>query len=205
LWGEFNVPIAQQAFGTCSGTVRSNTWIGLDGYNSNDIVQAGTESDATCANGNTSGTYYAWYAWYPQNQTIIKNFPVAPGSDMAAQLVVSNTTTASIFMTNETTNQYVAIQFGAPAGTQFIGNSAEWVLGRPQVNGALATLTNYETQWTSNMISLLENGTLVFGGIGAPGVSSSLITMVDANNNSLSVPTNLGGGGIVDHVAGSAK
>jgi len=108
-------------------------------------------------------------------------------------------------MTNETTNQYFSVRFAAPAGTQFIGNSAEWVLGRPQVNGALATLTNYGTQWTSNMISLLENGTLVFGGIGAAGVSSSLITMVDANNNSLSVPTNLGGGGIVVHVAGSAK
>ena len=208
LWGEFPVPIAQQAFGTCTGTVYSSTWVGMDGNNNGaDIVQSGTESDASCSNGNTFADYYAWYEWYPANTIEIRNFPVLPGDDIGVQAGVSNPTTASIFMANETTNQYFTVQMNAPAGIKFIGNSAEWIVERPEVNKQTSNLANYVTDWISNMIALLDNGsnTLEFGGIGGPGVSPVLVEMTDKNGNALSVPTNLGGGGIVFHDTGSAK
>jgi hypothetical protein len=208
LWGEFNVPIAQQAFGVCSGTDYSSTWVGMDGYNNGaDIVQAGSESDASCSNGNVYADYYAWYEWFPADTIEIQNFPISPGDDIGVQAGVSNPTTASIFMTNETTNQYFAVQMNAPNGTKFIGNSAEWIVERPEVNNATTTLANYVTDWVSNMIALLDNAShsLEFGGIGGAGVSAILVTMTDKNGNNLSVPTNLGGGGVVYHDTGAAK
>jgi hypothetical protein len=208
LWGEFNVPIGQQAFNVCSGTVYSSIWIGMDGYNGGaDIVQSGTESDAECNGGVTVADYYAWYEWFPNNTIEIQNFPISPGDDIGVQAGVSNPTTAAIFMTNETTNQYFAVQMNAPNGIKFIGNSAEWIVERPEVNKATSNLANYVTDWQSNMIALLDNGsnTIEFGGIGGPGVSPVLLEMVDKNGNALSIPTNLGGGGIVYHDAGTAK
>jgi hypothetical protein len=40
-------------------------------------------------------------------------------------------------MLNYNTDQYVTIGFNAPNGTQLVGDSAEWVVERPTVNGNL--------------------------------------------------------------------
>jgi hypothetical protein len=209
LWGEYNVPIAQQAFGVCTGTDYSAAWVGMDGFNgaSPDVVQAGTESDAACSDGTTTGTYYAWYEWYPAFETRI-NLPIYPGNDISVQVDVSSPTAAGVFMTNETTNQYVAIGFGPPAGTRFVGNSAEWIVERPELNNVLTTLANYVTDYMSNTITLLYgSNAAVFGGAGAPGIPVSTVTMVvsQTNGTALSVPLVLGGDGLAYHDAGPAK
>ncbi len=208
LWGEFNVPIAEQQFGVCNGgTEYSSTWIGMDGYDGGaDIVQTGTESDATCYGGSTVGTYYAWYEWYPGYETEITNLPVTPGDDILVQADVSSPTAAGIFFTNETTNQYVPIGITAPNGTRFVGSSAEWIVERPEIGKVLSTLQNYVTDYMANTITLLYgSNTLVFGGLGTNGIPVHLVTMLDNNNNPLSVPLIWGGGGIVYHDAGAAK
>lgn len=208
LWGEFNVPIAEQQFGVCNGgTEYSSTWIGMDGYNNGgDIVQTGTESDASCYGGSTTGTYYAWWEWYPGYETEITNLAISPGDDIGVQVDVSSPTSAAIFFTDETTDQYVPIGITAPNGTRFVGNSAEWIVERPKVGKALATLQNYVTDYMANTITLLYGSNkLIFGGLGAPGIPVQLVTMLDSNNNPLSVPLIWGGGGIVYHDAGAAK
>jgi hypothetical protein len=208
LWGEFNVPIAQAPFGSCGSIWYSATWIGMDGYNGTpDLVQAGTESDTTCYDGSNAGTYYAWYEWYPAYTQKIDNLPVSPGDDIGVQVGVSNSTSASVFITNETTNQYAAIGFSAPQGSHFIGNSAEWILERPEVNKNLTSLQNYVTDYMSNTLALLDDGSNapVFAGIGKPGIPSNTIEMLDKNSNPLSIPLIWGGGGLVYHDAGAAK
>ena len=45
IYGAFVVPVAQPAFGACN-SVSMSSWVGIDGFNSNDVFQAGIEADA---------------------------------------------------------------------------------------------------------------------------------------------------------------
>jgi hypothetical protein len=145
VYGEFVVPIAQQAFGTCTTTWwYSSQWVGFDGYGSSDVLQAGTEADAYCSGGVTSPYYSAWYEWAPNSEVRIGGFAVNPGDLMFVDVWY---TTASPYghamILNYTTQKSTSIGFNPPAGTTFSGNSAEWVVERPTISGALADLTNY--------------------------------------------------------------
>jgi hypothetical protein len=196
MWGQWNVPIGEQQYNTCTGgTEYSATWVGMDGSpgKSSDVVQAGTESDAYCAGGVTYPNYYAWYEWYPAYTQQIDNFPISPGQDISVEVTVSGPTSAAIFMTNQTTNQFVAIGFDAPAGTNFVGNSAEWVVERPEINNKLGTLANYVTQFIADTVVLIDpaHDTALFGGAGGDGTTVTDITMLE-NGASISVPTPIG-------------
>jgi len=208
LWVQFNVPIGEQAFGVCSGSDYESTWIGMDGDAgfSSDVIQAGTESDAYCSQGTTVPNYYAWYEWYPATGYKIANFPVSPGDDIGLEVAASSTTEGAFFLTNETTNQYVAMQFGAPAGTSFIGNSAEWIVERPKVGANLTTLANYVTQFMYNTVALLDpsHPVGIWPGNGAPGVPVTDLTMYEGNN-AVSAPTSVGWAGLEVQDEGPAK
>jgi hypothetical protein len=187
LWGEFNEPIAQQAFGTCSGTVYSAIWIGIDGYGSTtDVLQAGGEADALCSGGRTYPTYYLWFEWYPADGYTITNLPVSPGDDVSLQLVADSPTTASLYITNETTNNFVSLSFSAPGGTQLTGNSAEWVIERPEIGKSLGTLTNYVTSFIGNLVAVQENGNPIFGPSGSGTFPAYYLTMTDNSGNPIS-------------------
>jgi Peptidase A4 family len=74
----------------------SSSWVGIDGYGSNDVLQAGTEADVSCINGNPQGNYYAWFDWACSpsvgvcpGETRIMSFPVTAGQDI--QVLVSVT------------------------------------------------------------------------------------------------------------------
>jgi hypothetical protein len=208
MWGQFNVPIGEQQFGVCTGgTEYSATWVGMDGSpgTSSDVVQAGTESDAYCAGGVTYPDYYAWYEWYPAYTQEIDNFPVSPGQDISVE-VTAGATTAAVFMTNQTTNQFVAIGFDAPAGTSFIGNSAEWVVERPEVNNVLGTLANYVTQFIADTVVLIDpaHDTPLFGGAGGDGTTVTDITMLE-NGSAISVPSPIGVDAVQITAAGAAN
>ncbi|HEY1829121.1 MAG TPA: G1 family glutamic endopeptidase [Acidimicrobiales bacterium] len=73
--------------GGASGTEYSSFWVGLDGYTSSSVEQAGTDSDCD----GTTPTYYAWYEMYPAGSTDISttSYPVAPGDQLNA-MVMSN-------------------------------------------------------------------------------------------------------------------
>jgi hypothetical protein len=75
--GSWTVPAV-----TCadSATTYSSFWVGIDGYPSTTVEQAGTASD--CVNGTPS--YYAWFEFYPLAQVVIPDFPVQPGDQMSA-------------------------------------------------------------------------------------------------------------------------
>jgi peptidase A4-like protein len=69
LTGDWVVPTAQQAFGTCNAAGDySSSWIGIDGWGSNDVLQAGTASNVYCSGSTATPEYHAWYEWYPYSQ-----------------------------------------------------------------------------------------------------------------------------------------
>ena len=192
--GFWVIPIAQQAFGACTGGWDyESSWVGIDGYASKDVLQAGTESDAYC-NGGTKSTYYsAWYEWYPLGEVRISSLPVSAGDTMVIWVGSNSSTSGTAFVENMNTDQYVSINFSAPAGTQLVGNSAEWVVERPGVNGGLATLTNYISDVFVNGYANTAAGT-EYG----PGSNGAItLTMLDNNGNPISEPLSIiGFGGV---------
>jgi|HubBroStandDraft_1064217.scaffolds.fasta_scaffold50310_2 hypothetical protein len=189
------VPVAQQAFGTCSSSYRyGSAWVGIDGYNSDDVLQDGIEFDASCSHGSTSPFYAAWYEWYPNAETRINNFKLSPGDDMFVEVWNTSSTAGNAYIVNYTANTKVQISFNAPKGTKLQGNSVEWIVERPGVNGGLATLTNYvATAFTQNVAwnYTSKKPTNNYPG-GAPSGTVYSITMLDNSHKAISYPV-LGG------------
>lgn len=195
IQANFITPVAQQAFGTCTSSYRyASAWVGIDGFNSNDVLQDGIEFDATCSHGSTTPFYAAWYEWFPNPETRISNFKVLPGDAIYVEVWNTSSTAGNAYILNYTTNVKVQIAFKAPNGTKLEGNSAEWIVERPGVNGGLATLTNYvEMAFTNNVAWNYTSGkpTNYFPG-SAPSGTVYSITMLDNSNQPISYPV-LGG------------
>ena len=188
ILSDFVVPTATNA--TCDGGWDySSTWDGIDGWNSGDVLQAGTESDAYC-NGSTTSTYYsAWIEWFPYSESRISGFPVSPGDDIFLEVWNTNPTTGYAYLENISTGQVVEYQLTPPSGTSLVGNSAEFVVERPGVNGGLATLSAYGLDYQSSAAAVTFKGATLFPGAGK---NSFLVNMLDNNGNTISAPTALG-------------
>jgi len=155
IFAQWVVPVAQQAFGVCDGGWDySVQWDGFDGVTSNDVLQAGTSADACCSttatcidiNGAANNTdYFSWFEWFPGPMIAVSIPAVRPG-DLVSSYVWFTTAPpfGHAYLVNYTLAQAGAYAFYAPAGTSFLGDSAEWVVERPAfVGGGLANLTNY--------------------------------------------------------------
>jgi len=199
IYAYWIVPVARQAFGTSTGTWDySSQWVGLDGFASPDVLQAGTEADAVDG---TSSFYAAWVEWYPLNEARISNFVVSPGDEMFVQVWNTSPTVGNAYLLNVTTQQAVSLTFDAASGTSLKGDSVEWVVERPSLGGSLATLTNY--------VACPFDACYAFGSVGGgtfnkdyyPGMNTAVLasnttiyelSMLDSNNAVISVPSLVG-------------
>jgi Peptidase A4 family len=197
---EVVVPTAGEAFGVCSGSADyASSWVGFDGAISSDVLQAGIEFDAACLEGVTATLYSPWFEWYPSAEIRISNFPIAPGDDFYIQVWNTSATQGYAYLVNENANEAVTVSFNPPSGTKLVGNSAEWITERPDLNGASATLTNYIAEPFWNAYGIAHNNR-VFD----PG-SSEPITMFDDNNIEISYPTLLGDSAFLMQDANTAR
>ena len=210
--GVWTVPVAQPAYGACAATpngapVFSSTWVGLDGNGSADVLQAGTESDAACAQGQVASYATAWYEWYPFNEVRITNLPVAAGSAMYVYVWASSATQGHAYVANITTRQAVSVAFAAPPGTSLVGNSAEWIVERPSVSGTLADLTNYVQELFADARAHdATHHDYYPGNALVPGAQPALaVRMTDAANAVISTPMLLGRNAIWFMDGGSAE
>jgi hypothetical protein len=137
----------------------SSEWVGFDGVNSNDVLQAGIESDAKCSSGIQSKYYSAWFEWYPNYAYRITNFPVKSGDAIDVEVWYTATSpNGHAYFANYTQGVAGSIAFSKPSGTTFYGNSEEWVLERPTVNGVLATLPKYVSDTFSRSSAYTQLG-----------------------------------------------
>jgi hypothetical protein len=201
VYSDFVVPIARQAFGVANGTWDyGSSWVGIDGWGSGDVLQAGVEYDAYASIFGTSTYYSPWYEWYPYGEVRITNLPIAPGDDYFVEVWSTSATQGYAYLVNESTDQAVEIGFTAPAGTKLTGNSAEWIVERPGVNGSLATLTNYvdDVFWDSYAVT--------FSGYGYDPSSASSYGIIGLDNSGYaeSYPTLLGPAAFLMQTEGSA-
>jgi hypothetical protein len=184
VYSEVTVPKAQQAFGKCTGGADyASAWVGIDGFDSNDVLQDGIEFDAYCNKGTKETLYAAWFEWYPLGEVRIGGMPIAPGQEYFMEIWSTSSTLGHAYLVNITKKKAVTINFTAPKGTKLKGNSAEWITERPGVNGKLATLTNYVSQKYTDAHGEAFSGTAI-----DPGDSTKII-MLDNNGKPISYPT----------------
>jgi hypothetical protein len=199
LVNDYVVPVAEQAFGACTGGWDwGSAWNGIDGWGSPDVLQAGIEFDAYCS-GSTRASYYsAWYEWYPYGEVRIAGLPIAPGDDLFVEVWHTSSTQGYAYLVNHNNNQAVQVGFTAYPGYPLVGNSAEWVVERPSVGGSLTTLTNYIMDPFWDAYAYTE--VYAFYDID----EATPVDMLDNSGNVISYPKYLGLESFVMHDTGSA-
>jgi hypothetical protein len=202
-------PVANQTFGRCNGWVYSAEWAGIDGFGSNDVLQAGVAANNLCIN-YPLATYYIWYEWFPNYEIEVTNLPVSPGDTVFVSIAAGTATSGQVYLLNANTNQYVSITINSPTITlpngaqqqiQLTGNVAECVVERPTVNGVMANLTNYVYDYFADCLALNISGSQVT----PASPSSKFVTMLDNNSQPISAVNLLGPTGLWFEDMGSAK
>lgn len=149
-------------------------WVGIDGYNSSDVAQAGiTETVQTSATGHTTVSVSAFDEWYPAGANIISgsSFQVNPGNTIkvTVETTGAGATKATFIFDDITTGKIYDTSLTAPKGTSLHGNSAEFVVETPELISG-----NHVSQ---PLLSDFLNSPIVFQDVSATysnGVAASL-------------------------------
>jgi len=198
--GRWIVPTAQQPPKVCSGGWDySAQWVGLGGFNDSFLLKVGSAANAFCDIGENVAEYFPFMDWLPGGQLVLYKdsatgtlFPFAAGDYLNVTLTATNfssgaSTTATVSFIDETQHWSVSLSLTAAAvgGSQVTGESAEWIVERPAIGGALATLADYTADpwWATSAKDL--------GAVthypGLPGTATAYnITMLDDSNASVS-------------------
>jgi hypothetical protein len=142
------------------------SWIGIDGDGSDDVFQAGVETEVYRSGTTIARNCYAWWEWFPEGEVQITNLEVNPGDMITMLLCSSNATSGVVFFTNRTTGASTSVTLTAPAGTQLMGNCAEWIVEAPTVNGSQSALADYGEVFFSVCEAVTQKGVTVNGGTG---------------------------------------
>jgi hypothetical protein len=147
--GSWTVP----AVSATSSSTYSSAWIGVDGFNDNNLIQTGTEEDFY----NGAAHYDAWWEILPAAETEISPsaYRITPGDRMSASIYETSQTTGGGggFFHRQSQVEHVwdiriadttkGWSFSTSQGYNGAGSSAEWVLEAPEVGGRIATLAHY--------------------------------------------------------------
>jgi Peptidase A4 family len=190
---EFNVPVAQEAFGYCDGTYDIEvSWNGIDGYSNGDVLQGGSLSQAICMSGVTSPLYYAWVEWYP-SYDIIEEYAVNPGDDIVVVTYATSPMNGYVFVQDLTLNIYKTVNLVPTEPPYLVGSSAEYIVERPYGSGSglgYYPLANYISNFWASSYAYTTSATLRTPG--QTNTKTSLITMVADDGTPISYPAEVG-------------
>lgn len=181
---EWTVPNAFPPHNATPGVWYSaSTWIGIDGIDgSGDVLQAGCDSDVMTIIGITARQLNPWWEWYPAGSFWISNLPVAQGDTMDGLICVhqGSVTAATIYLLNVTSGVGASFQATAPSGTSLVGNTAEWVVERLEIDTNTPELARYGDVYFDSAFAGTVAGALLDAGDG------NVIDMVDSSGNTIS-------------------
>jgi hypothetical protein len=163
----------------------SSEWVGLDGFSSATVEQAGTVG--WCFRG--TPTYFTWYEMYPAG-TVEVGTSLRPGDKITAT-VSRRGTSYTLALTDATRPASSFSVTKVCALTTCLDTSAEWVAERPSFRIGIAPLADYSS-WTVYGAAETASGSV--GTIsGYP--TNYKINMMDATGNyQLSTTSSLVGG-----------
>lgn len=130
-----------------SGSGLSAMWIGIDGFNNNDLIQIGTEQNST-ANG---ASYYAWWEVLPAAEASIQQVPITAGDQVSARIVKNAANSWTLALTDNTTGA----SFQTTQSYTGTGTSAEWIMEAPNLGSQGSDLAHFST---FNVTSIDVNG-----------------------------------------------
>lgn len=135
----------------------SAIWVGIGGTFGRTLIQAGTEQDSI--GGVIS--YSAWYELLPSDSVTITGMNISPGDTISTSinLVDSLLNTWSIELEDLSTGQSFSQDFFYSSSRL----SAEWVVERPDINGALSQIANFGSVTFSNCTAMINGQTAAFG------------------------------------------
>jgi hypothetical protein len=149
----------------------SASWVGLDGDSisvaSNDVLQAGVEQDVDSGG---HAHYYAWYEWYVDidaeknigpgyvNQVSISTVPATAGDEIFVSVQYIGKSFGYIWLANRTTGKHFTIVLAPPPNADFAGNTVEWIMEDPSVNGDEASLAKFAPVIFTNAIACTAAG-----------------------------------------------
>jgi Peptidase A4 family len=177
-----------------SGSAGSSaSWIGLDGFRTHEVLQAGVEQ---AVDQNGDATYSAWFSWLVQipgeppvseGMTIL-NFPVNDGETIFCSVVYLESRRAGqICLANEDSGAWIPpMTLAAPQGATLSGSSAEWIMEAPSespLDLPVFAHVNFTTAFCcSNMLTTVSN----------PGDAGTTVNITDAASTFTSVKTGWG-------------
>jgi hypothetical protein len=130
-------------------------WVGIGGYSTNDLIQAGTSEESIGGHAN----YYAWTEILPAPESQISGFAVHPGDSMTVDVNQVSVGNWTITVTDHTTGQTSTKNLNY-ASTHA---SAEWIHEAPTVGGGQARLASTSiAKFDPNTV----NGSTVIGSAG---------------------------------------
>jgi len=158
------------------------TWVGIGGANTTDLIQAGTEATV-----NPDGTiaYDAWTETLPQATRTI-SLAVSAGDTVSVAISEQSGGLWLIDMKNVTTGRTytTTIRYNSSK------SSAEWIEEAPSVGRGIAPLDSFGSVKFSAGSTVVDGKRETIAGAGAKAV-----TMADAANQPLAVPSSIGGDG----------
>ncbi|MDE9365487.1 G1 family endopeptidase [Luteipulveratus sp. YIM 133132] len=107
-------------------------WVGLDGYDSNDVVQAGTWAEIFPLLGGHIDSHFSWHEWFPDPARAV-SMRTLPGDRFFATVWMTGGT-ANYLVVNRETGESSRGTDSLPSGAMFVGNNAEWVVERPSID-----------------------------------------------------------------------
>jgi hypothetical protein len=154
-------------------------WVGIDGYNSSDVCQAGVlEIVQTAANGKATVTCEAFDEWYPAAANILSasTFQVNPGDTLkvTVETAGAGATKATFIFDDVTTGHVYDTSLTAPKGTSLEGNSADFIVETPEwISG---------NQVSQPLLSDFLNSSIVFDDVSATYSNGSTASLSSAQS-----------------------
>jgi len=131
--GQFTIPVPTLQAGSSPGRHFVSIWIGIDGFESNDVFQAGVIIETILnSDGSTETGYFPWYEWYPLDLTVIEGFPASPGDVIFISLTEVSPSVGNILFENLSQGVGVQGDISSPTPSANLqGISVEWIVEDP--------------------------------------------------------------------------
>jgi hypothetical protein len=162
VYGQIQVPTIQTSatHPALNNAEYSSIWVGLDGYNTDNVVQDGTQNNAQNNGGVVSTSHFAWTEWWPLGTQAISSFPAKPGDLIQVWTDVVQKSFA-------TATEWISAYFGGSQGTLLADMNGDGKADAVAFNGtstwvALSTGSGFATatEW-SNVYFGGSNATLL--------------------------------------------
>jgi hypothetical protein len=161
--GEWYVPTIIKP--ESGNNTHSAFWVGVDGYNLTDLIQAGTEQDSIDFVLLYASEYFAWTEILPDQLTEQTAYSVNPGDDIYVGLHIGDSTGAYkvhggwAWITIYDYTQGWVYPYSYQLTATYYGKTAEWIMERPQFGSSFAELTDYGAALMFNAIAETPSGT----------------------------------------------